>query len=148
MTKLRVSSSCVKPHHFFPWALMTNTCWNPHVRINIFGVRFESLGEAERGTPSKNLIEPLCLIGHFRVPKTLTFKMRPSVQPFLWKWALFVWEWKVISISKAEQLTSFWYRGPGELGNGLLLRLRRNRLFDLLGEGVGVWEAGCGTLFF
>ena len=24
-------------------------------------------------------------IGHFRVPKTLTFKMRPSAQPFLWK---------------------------------------------------------------
>ena len=27
---------------------------------------------------------------------------------------------KIISISKAELLTSFWYRGPGELGNGLL----------------------------
>ena len=24
-----------------------------------------------------------CIIGHFRVPKTLTFKMRPSAQPFL-----------------------------------------------------------------
>ena len=52
--------------------------------------------------------------------KTLTFKMRPSAQPFLWKWVLFAWEWKIISISKAEHLTSFWYRGPGELGNGLL----------------------------
>ena len=30
------------------------------------------------------------------------------------------WEWKNISISKAERL--FWYRGPGELGNGLLGR--------------------------
>ena len=28
----------------------------------------------------------LTLIGHFRVPKTLTFKMRLGVQPFLWKW--------------------------------------------------------------
>ena len=33
----------------------------------------------------------LCLIwryviGHVRVPKTLTFKMRPSAQPLLWKW--------------------------------------------------------------
>ena len=26
----------------------------------------------------------------------------------------------MISISKAEHLTSFWNRGPGELGNGLL----------------------------
>ena len=59
------------------------------------------------------------LVGHFRVPKTLTFKMRPSAQLFLWKWVLFAWEWKIISISKAEHLTSFWYRGPGKLGNGL-----------------------------
>ena len=29
------------------------------------------------------------LIGHFRVPKTLTFKMRLSAQPFLWRWVLF-----------------------------------------------------------
>ena len=27
---------------------------------------------------------------------------------------------KIISISKVERLTSFWYRDPGELGNGLL----------------------------
>ena len=47
--------------------------------------------------------------------------MRPSAQPFLWKWVLFAWEWKIISISKAEHLTSFWYRGPGELRNGLFL---------------------------
>ena len=33
-------------------------------------------------------------IGHFRVPKTLTFKMRPIAQPFLWKWVLFAWERK------------------------------------------------------
>ena len=52
--------------------------------------------------------------------KTLTLKMRPSAQPFLRKWVLFVWEWKMVSISKAEQIISFWYRGPRELGNGLL----------------------------
>ena len=34
-------------------------------------------------------LEYLKLIGHFRVPKTLTFKMKPSAQPFLWKWVLF-----------------------------------------------------------
>ena len=33
-------------------------------------------------------------IGHFRVSRTLTFKMRPSAQPVLWKWVLFAWEWK------------------------------------------------------
>ena len=59
-------------------------------------------------------------IDHFRLLKSLTFKIRPSAQPFLWKWVLFTWEWKLISISKAEHLTSFWYRGLGELENGLL----------------------------
>ena len=46
--------------------------------------------------------------------------MRPSAQPFLWKWVLFAWEWKIIFISNAEHLTSFSFRGPGELGNGVL----------------------------
>ena len=61
------------------------------------------------------------LIDQFRVLKTLIFKMKPSAHPFLWKWVLFAWEWKIISISKAEHLTSFWYRGLGELGNGLFI---------------------------
>ena len=34
-------------------------------------------------------------IGHFRVPKTQTFKMRLGAQPFLWKWVLFAWEWNI-----------------------------------------------------
>ena len=55
-------------------------------------------------------------MGHFWVPKTLTFKMRPSAQPFLWKWVLFAWEWKLIFISKAEHLTSFWFR-ESEMAN-------------------------------
>ena len=33
-------------------------------------------------------------IGHFRIPKTLTSKMRLSANPFLWKWVLFAWEQK------------------------------------------------------
>ena len=64
--------------------------------------------------------ERLDSLGHFRVPKPLTFKMRLGVQPFLWKWVLFAREWKIISISKAEHLPSFWNRGPGELGNCLI----------------------------
>ena len=59
-------------------------------------------------------------IHHFRVPKTLTFKVRLGAHSFLWKWVLFAWEWKMISISRAKHLPSFWNRGPGELGNGLL----------------------------
>ena len=47
------------------------------------------------------------------------FQNEAKCTAFLGKWVLFAWEWRIISISKAEHLTSFWYRGPGELGNGL-----------------------------
>ena len=69
--------------------------------------------------------------------------MRACARPFFLSWQFFksffgflnrtvgrklAWEWKIIfisnkshnRISKAEYLTSFWNRGPGELGNGLL----------------------------
>ena len=69
-------------------------------------------------SPSISISHRLFLIGHFRVLKTLTFKMSPSAQPFLWKWVLFAWDF----ISKAEHLTSFWCRDPGEKGNGLFQR--------------------------
>ena len=59
-------------------------------------------------------------IGHFWVPKTFTFKKRPSAEPFLWKWALFAWKWTIIFISKAEHLASPWNRGLRQLGNDLL----------------------------
>ena len=45
-------------------------------------------------------------IRHFQVPKTLTFKMKPSAQPFLQR-DLSAWGWKVISISNAKYLTLF-----------------------------------------
>ena len=80
--------------------------------------------KSKDSAPSENFQHKLqhTWIGYFRDPKTLTFKMRLGAQPFLRKWVLFAWEWKIISISKAEHLTSFWNRDPGELGNGLLCR--------------------------
>ena len=50
--------------------------------------------------PESKLTKKFYKIGHFRVPKSLTLKMRLGAQPFLWKWVLFAWEWKMISISK------------------------------------------------
>ena len=55
-------------------------------------------------------------IGRFRVPKTLTFKMRLGAQPFSWKRVLFAWD----PYQRLSTFPSFWNRGPGELGNGLL----------------------------
>ena len=52
----------------------------------------------------------------FITPTSYSFKMRPSVQPFLWICVLFAWEWKIISSSKVEHLI----QSPGELGNDLL----------------------------
>ena len=57
-------------------------------------------------------------IGHFRVPKILTFKTRLSAKPFLWKWVLFSWQHKVIFISMALHLASLWKRGLWQLRNG------------------------------
>ena len=85
--------------------------------------------------------------GHFRVPKALTFKMRPGALPFLWKWVLFAWEWKIIFISKAEHLTSFWYRGPGELGNGLLATLRLCGRPGRRWMSSALWDCFGGRIF-
>ena len=73
-------------------------------------------------------------IDHFRVPPRLCFKTRLGAQPSSWKWVLFAREWKMISISQAEHLTSFWNRGLGELGNGLLNEWHVIVFCDQLGE--------------
>ena len=62
-------------------------------------------------TKIASLFALLHVIGHFRVPKTLTFKVRLGAQSFLRKWVSFTWEWKMISIRKAGHLPSFWNRG-------------------------------------
>ena len=59
-------------------------------------------------------------IGHFWVPPGFCIKTRLGAQPFIWKWFFILMQIKLISTRKVEHLTSFWYRGPGELGNGLL----------------------------
>ena len=51
------------------------------------------------------------------------FRNEAKCTAFLMKMS-FIWvKWKFISKSKAEHLTSFWYRGPGEPGNGLFATL-------------------------
>ena len=76
--------------------------------------------------------------------------MRPSVQPFLWKWVLFAWEWNIISISKAEDLTSFWYRGLGNSEMAYLGTLPSDRggdtcrLFWVVNcRFLGLYQVGC-----
>ena len=54
----------------------------------------------------------------FRVPKILTFKKRPSIQPFLWKWNFFA-RVKNHSYIKGWALNVVLKRGQGELENGV-----------------------------
>ena len=70
---------------------------------------------------------------HFRVQKTGTFKWG---QPFLWKWVLFAWEWKIIYLSKAEHLTSFWYRGRRE-NSEMAYSQGRGVQMEAISEGMG-----------
>ena len=93
-----------------------NLSWSNHYIWNIF-----RLLQAVRDSR----VREIC---HFWVPKTLTFKRRPSAQPFLWKWVLLAW--KIVSIPKAKHLTSFWYRGPGVLGK----REHENKTWGNWGE--------------
>ena len=59
-------------------------------------------------------------IGHFRVPQGLCIKTRLGAQPLIRKWFFILMQIKFISSRNVEHLTSFWHRGPGGLGNGLL----------------------------
>ena len=52
--------------------------------------------------------------------KNPRFQNEAKCTTFVVKVSLFAWEWKIITIPKVAHLTSFWYRGPGELGIGLL----------------------------
>ena len=56
-------------------------------------------------------------IGHFRVPKTLTFKMRPSAQPFLWMSYICMRMKKHFHI-KGWALNLVLIQSPGEGGGG------------------------------
>ena len=60
------------------------------------------------------------IIGHFRVPKNLTFKARLSAKPLIWKWFLIMIQIKLIFTTKVSHLASFWEWDFLELGNGLL----------------------------
>ena len=73
-----------------------------------------------RGQEAFPLFHAARVIGHFRVPLGLCIKTMLGAQPLIWKWFFILMQIKLISTRKVEHLSSFWYRGPGELGNGLL----------------------------
>ena len=60
------------------------------------------------------------IIGHFRVPKKLTFKARLSAKLLIRKWFLIMMQIKLIFTTKVSHLASFWKWDFLELGNGLL----------------------------
>ena len=54
-----------------------------YVRCNEALLQRGSFPHTVEAVLATTLVKRPALIGHFRVPKTLTFKMRPSAQPFL-----------------------------------------------------------------
>ena len=75
-------------------------------------------------TSNQNILFPnaaLDLIGHFRVPKNLTFKTRLSAKPLIWKWFLILMQIKLIFTTQVSHLASFWKWDVLELGSGLLI---------------------------
>ena len=120
--------------------------WATHVNRNNLQSRFPSslfVWEAKRKVsspfPSADL-RPFCKerTPHRRLqpevsPFPFKYALTLGAQPFLWKWVWLPWEWKMISISKAEHLPSFWNRGPGQLGNGLLVSLSVFSLIEAIG---------------
>ena len=69
-------------------------------------------------------------IGHFRVLKTLTFKMRLGAHSFLWKWVLLAWDRSPYGLlhenenwfpyQRLSTYLLFETEAEGELGNGLM----------------------------
>ena len=64
-------------------------------------------------------INKLTLIGHFRVPLGLCFKMRVGAQPLIWKSFFILMQIKLIFIRKVVHLASFWKWGFLDLRSGL-----------------------------
>ena len=60
-------------------------------------------------------------LGHFWVPKNLTFKARLTAKPLIWKWFLIMMQIKLIFTTKVSHLASFWKWEFLELGNDLFL---------------------------
>ena len=69
---------------------------------------------------SWQIILTVMRIGHcLRSSKTPHFQNDAKCRTFLVKMSFTCMAIKIISLSNAEHLTSFWYRGPGELENDL-----------------------------
>ena len=136
---LKATSSCHVVEYLR--ALWINLCWRGSAE-NTFKAKGSQWGHvssscSEEKSPVVPNPDPKQYWNNrpfFRVSPRLCFKTRFGAQPSSWKWVLFAWEWKMISISQAEHLTSFWNRGLGELGNGLLKEWHVIVFCDQLGE--------------
>ena len=71
------------------------------------GTVLVNIGDLMQQWTADKLRSTVSWVGDVRVPKTLTFKTRPSAQPFLWKWVLFVWEWKPFSYHRLSTQPCF-----------------------------------------
>ena len=101
-------------------------------RLHVFALNSDWFSFAAHGEiKAKQKSEfAFLLIGHFRVPKPSLSKWGPVYNLSL-KMSSIWMRMKIISISKAEHLTSLWYRGSGELENGLINQDYSNSLSQM-----------------
>ena len=74
----------------------------------------------------------LTWIGHFQVPKILTFRARLSAKPFLWKWVSIAWNYfhingLALNLALKQRLEATWKW----FGNGLLREPMTHRLLPI-----------------
>ena len=108
-------------------------------RGKLFSLKYIHISSFAKRLRPTNMPLPSSKNPHFQTEARCTL-------PSLWKWVLFAWEWKIISISKAAHLPSFWNRGPGELGNGLLEKAQELR-WTRIGTHLWWWLHGSFFLF-
>ena len=73
-------------------------------------------------------------IGHFRVPKKLSFKARLSAKLLIWKWFLIMMQIKFIFTTNVSHFASFWKWDFLELGNGLFHPMYTNKVDWLIDQ--------------
>ena len=105
------------------WPAFMQIYWNKRKRLHKKRIQLPQDWFGTPTWPPWRHVKTLYWIGHFRVPKNLTFKARLSAKPLIWKWVLIMMQIKLIFRTKVSHLALFWKWNFLELRNGLLFCL-------------------------
>ena len=133
-------SQCrAKLHLITDWALQLICFKRPQVHLDVI----EEIGLITRWsneTPPIGYGYTSHWITNRRVLTTLNFEVMPREKPFLWKWVIFAWEYKIVS-----HLRFHTYNYLTQLWDSLLSQLKLEKVFcgtsecSLLLKIVSTW---------